>query len=74
MRIRVGLELAGIGLNLGKQKQQKDHDTFSHGHPQYCWEFLDQLREALSTSEERGAPSRTEGERIVEMLWRLQMP
>ena len=32
-------------------------------YPQYCWEFHDQLWEALSgtTSEKRGAPSRTGG-------------
>ena len=45
-------------------------------YPQYCWEFHDQLWEALSgtTSEKRGAPSRTGGERILEMLWKPQMP
>ena len=34
--------------------------------PQYCWEFHDQLWKALSgtTSEKRGIPSHTEGERI----------
>ena len=38
------------------------------------------IRNALSTagnsmtSFERGVPSRTEGEKILEMLWRLQMP
>ena len=44
--------------------------------PQYCWEFHDRLGEALSgtTSEKRGAPSRTGGERILEMLWKPQMP
>ena len=44
--------------------------------PQYCWEFHDQLWEALSrtTSEKRGAPSLTGGERILEMLWKPQMP
>ena len=45
-------------------------------YPQYCWEFHEQVWEALSgtTSEKRGVPSRTEGEIILEMLWRLQMP
>ena len=45
-------------------------------YPQYCWEFHDQLWEALSgtTSEKRSAPSRTGGEIILEMLWKPQMP
>ena len=45
-------------------------------YPQYCWEFHDRLWEALSgtTSEKRGAPSRTGGETILEMLWKPQMP
>ena len=44
--------------------------------PQYCWEFHDQLWEALSgtNSEKRGVPSRTGGEIILEMLWKPQMP
>ena len=39
-------------------------------------EFHDQLWEALSgtTFAKRGVPSRTKRERILEMLWRLQMP
>ena len=43
---------------------------------QYCWEFHDQLWEALSgtISVKRGVPSRTGGERILEMLWKPQMP
>ena len=38
--------------------------------PQYCWEFHDRLWEAFSgtTSEKRIVPSRTGGERILEML------
>ena len=38
-------------------------------------EFHDQLREFLSRtdSKERSVPRRTEGERIMEMLWRLQL-
>ena len=45
-------------------------------YPQYSWEFHDQLWEALSgtTSEKRSVPSRIGGERILKMLWRLQMP
>ena len=45
-------------------------------YPQYCWEFHDQLWEALSgtNSEKRGVPSRTGGERILETLWKPQMP
>ena len=45
-------------------------------YPQYCWEFHDRLWEALSgtNSEKRGAPSRTGGERILETLWKPQMP
>ena len=45
-------------------------------YPQYCQEFHDQLWEALSgtTSEKRGVPSRTGGERILETLWKPQMP
>ena len=45
-------------------------------YPQYCWEFHDQLWEALSgtSSEKRGTPSRTGGETILEMLWKPQMP
>ena len=41
-------------------------------YPQYCWEFHDRLWEALSgtTSEKRGVPSRTGGERLLEMLWK----
>ena len=48
----------------------------SQNYPQYCWEFHDRLWEALSgtTSEKRGVPSRTGGERILEMLWKPQMP
>ena len=44
--------------------------------PQYCWEFHDRLWEALSGTipEKRGVPSRTEGERILEMLRTPQMP
>ena len=44
-------------------------------YPQYCWEFHDRLWEALSgsTSEKRSVPSRTGGERILEMLWKPQM-
>ena len=44
--------------------------------PQCCLEFHDRLWEALSgtTSEKRSVPSRTGGERILEMLWSLQMP
>ena len=45
-------------------------------YPQYCWEFHDRLWEALSgtISEKRSAPSRTGGERILETLWKPQMP
>ena len=46
-------------------------------YPQSCWEFHDRLWEVLSgtTSEKRGVLSRTGGgERILEMLWSLQMP
>ena len=41
-----------------------------------CWEFHDQLCGALSgtTSEKISVPSRIEGERILEVLWRRQMP
>ena len=44
--------------------------------PQYSWELHDQLWEALSgtTSKKRGVPGRTGGERILEMLWKPQMP
>ena len=43
---------------------------------QYCREFHDQFCSALSgtNSEKRSVPSRTGGERILEMLWSLQMP
>ena len=36
----------------------------------YCWEF----HGSGTISEKRGVPSRTEGERILEMLWKPQMP
>ena len=50
--------------------------TKSQKYPQYCWEFHDRLWEALSgtTSKKRGVPSRTGGKRILEMLWKPQMP
>ena len=50
--------------------------TINQKYPQYCWEFHDRLWEALSgtNSEKRGAPSRTGGETILEMLWKPQMP
>ena len=44
--------------------------------PSDCWEFHDQLWEVLSgtTSEKRSVLSRNGGERILEMLWKPQMP
>ena len=44
--------------------------------PSTAGEFHERLWEALSgtTSEKRGVPSRTGGERILEMLWKPQMP
>ena len=65
---RCGGRMAGTHLRYTSNTNQK--------HPQYCWEFHDQLWEALSgtISEKRGVPSRTGGERILEMLWKPQMP
>ena len=54
----------------------EDPKLTNQRYPQYCWEFHDRLWEALSgtTSEKRGVPSRTGGERILEMLWKPQKP
>ena len=50
--------------------------SFDQKYPQYCWEFHDQLWKALSgtNSEKKRRPQPYWGERILETLWKPQMP
>ena len=70
---RSAVQIGGVLPVLVRQQFPKNS---TQEYPQYCWEFHDRLWEALSgtTSEKRSVPSRTGGERILEMLWSLQMP
>ena len=60
-----------VGMN--KPKHLWSQCAYNQKYSQYCSEFHDQLWEALSGTV-RGVPSCTRGERILEMLWSLQMP
>ena len=64
-------------FHLSESRLRKEGVLWIRNTPmEYCWEFHDQLWEALSgtNSEKRDVPSRTGGESILETLWKPQMP